>query len=57
MESERNADEAIEYVLDICEAIQDHHLCPRTAILKAGDTELGPVYCDCPCHKTSDLTQ
>jgi hypothetical protein len=57
MESERNADEAIEYVLDICEAIQDHHLCPRTAILKAGDIELGPVYCDCPCHKTSDLTQ
>jgi hypothetical protein len=57
MESERNADEAIEYVLDICEAIQDHHLCPRTAILKAGDIELGAVYCGCPCHKTSDLTQ
>jgi hypothetical protein len=57
MENERNADEAIEYVLDICEAIQDHHLCPRTAILKAGDIELGPVYCDCPCHKTSDLMQ
>ena len=57
MENERNADEAIEYVLNICEAIQDHHLCPRTATLKAGDIELGPVYCDCPCHKTSDLTQ
>ena len=40
MENERNADEAIEYVLDIWEAIQDHHLCPRTAILKAGDIEL-----------------
>lgn len=57
MEDERNADEPIKYVPDICEAIQDHHLCPRTAILKAGDIELGPVYCDCPCHKTSDLTQ
>lgn len=57
MENERDVDEAIEYVLDICEAIQDHHLCPRTAILKAGDIEVGPVFCDCPCHKTSELTQ
>ena len=57
MENERNADEAIEYELDICEAIQDHHLCPRTALLKAGDIELGLVYCDCPCHKYSELKQ
>ncbi|MFL6307589.1 MAG: hypothetical protein ACJ72H_29000 [Candidatus Sulfotelmatobacter sp.] len=57
MNDQPAADDAIEYELDICEAIQDHHLCPGTAMLKAGDIELGPVICKCPCHKRSELKQ
>jgi hypothetical protein len=39
------------YQLDICEAIHDRHLCPGVTLLKAGEHELGPVFCNCPCHK------
>lgn len=39
------------YQLDICEAIRDHQSCPGATVLKAGDLELGPVFCDCPCHE------
>ena len=39
------------FQLDICEAIHDHHLCPGVTVLKAGEHELGPVFCDCPCNK------
>jgi hypothetical protein len=39
------------FQLDICEAIHDHHLCPGVTVLKAGEYELGPVFCKCPCHK------
>jgi hypothetical protein len=39
------------YQLNICEAIDDHHLCPGITTLSAGDLELGTVACDCPCHK------
>lgn len=39
------------YQLDICEAIHDHHLCPGVTVLRAGEHELGPVFCKCPCHK------
>jgi hypothetical protein len=39
------------YQLDICEAIHDHHLCPGVTLLKAAEHELGPVFCNCPCHK------
>jgi hypothetical protein len=24
---------------------------PGVTVLKAGEHELGPVFCDCPCHK------
>jgi hypothetical protein len=39
------------YTLDICEALKDHDLCPGFTTLRAGEHELGPVACDCPCHK------
>jgi hypothetical protein len=39
------------YQLNICEAIDDHHLCPGITTLKAGDHELGTVAGNCPCHK------
>jgi hypothetical protein len=40
------------YTLDICEALKgDHDLRPGFATLKAGEHELGPVGCICPCHK------
>jgi hypothetical protein len=57
MASTSEIDEPMEYELNVCDAIQDHHLCPGTAILKAGDFELGPGYCDCPCHNRSELEQ
>jgi hypothetical protein len=39
------------YQLNICEAINDHHLCPGITTLSAEDFELGTVACNCPCHK------
>jgi hypothetical protein len=39
------------FQLDICEAIHDHHLRPGVTVLNAGEHELGPLFCKCPCHK------
>jgi hypothetical protein len=39
------------YHLNLCEATHNHHLCPGVTVLKAGEHELGPVICNCPCHK------
>jgi hypothetical protein len=36
------------YQLDICEAIDDHHLCPGITSPDAGDFDLGIVACNCP---------
>lgn len=45
------------YQLDVCEAIHDRHLCPGVTLLKAGEHELGPVFCNCPCHKKPDRVE
>jgi hypothetical protein len=39
------------YQFNICEAIDDHHLCPGITSLHAGNLDLGTVACNCPCHK------
>jgi hypothetical protein len=39
------------FKLDICDAIDDHTLCPRYSILHAGNLLLGPVTCTCHCHQ------
>jgi hypothetical protein len=41
------------YQLDICEAINDQYLCPGVTLLKAGERELGPVFCNCLCIETT----
>ena len=39
------------FKLDICDAVDDHTLCPGYSILYAGDLLLGPVECTCHCHR------
>jgi hypothetical protein len=39
------------FTLDICDAIKGHLQCPGFATLSAGGIDLGPVACNCKCHK------
>ena len=39
------------FTLDICDAIKDHVRCPGFTTLSAGGFDLGPVACNCQCHK------
>ena len=34
--------------LDICDAIHDHHLCRGVTVLKAGEHQLGHMFCKLP---------
>ena len=46
------------FKLDICDAVDDHILCPGHSILYVGDLLLGPVACTCHCHREKeDITQ
>ena len=46
------------FQLDICDAVDDHMLCPGHSILYVGDLLLGPVACTCHCHeKKKTITQ
>ena len=37
--------------LDVCDAVDDHMLCPGYSILHADNLLLGPVACTCHCHQ------
>jgi hypothetical protein len=39
------------YTMNICERLADHEVCPMFTTLYAGEFELGPVVCDCDCHR------
>jgi hypothetical protein len=44
------------YELNICQALHDHVKCPAFTTLSGGGFKLGPVACNCDCHKKPSLT-